>query len=148
MRTALRVFRRFQASSVTPAMADIPSVWRTLPQEQRATIVKDLDTKMTADWKTLSQDEKRASYYIYFGPHGPRDPQKTNTTTVFMGVAGVIAVAAGLSVLMRKGGQETPHTMTKEWQEKTNELMKAQKANPFSGIASPEYQGKGFIQSN
>ncbi len=37
--------------------------------------------------------------------------------------------------------------MTREWQEAANEKLKEQKANPFTGIYSEGYTGKGQIQS-
>jgi cytochrome c oxidase subunit 4 len=42
---------------------------------------------------------------------------------------------------------EKPKTISKEWEEATNEYMKEQKMNPISGIASEGYQGKGYVVS-
>lgn len=38
-------------------------------------------------------------------------------------------------------------TMTKEWQEASNEIALEQKQNPITGIASENYKGKGHVQS-
>jgi hypothetical protein len=38
-------------------------------------------------------------------------------------------------------------TMTKEWQEASNEIALEQKQNPITGIASDNYKGKGHVQS-
>ncbi|KAJ1498663.1 Cytochrome c oxidase subunit 5A [Coelomomyces lativittatus] len=40
-----------------------------------------------------------------------------------------------------------PRTMTREWQEATNEYMKEQKSNPLTGIASKDYKGRGYVTS-
>ncbi|KLO96831.1 Uncharacterized protein LW93_6038 [Fusarium fujikuroi] len=37
--------------------------------------------------------------------------------------------------------------MTQEYQEETNEFLKNQKSDPFTGITSPGYAGKGMVQS-
>lgn len=38
-------------------------------------------------------------------------------------------------------------TMTKEWQEASNEIALEQKQNPITGIASENYKGSGHVQS-
>lgn len=38
-------------------------------------------------------------------------------------------------------------TMTKEWQEASNQIAIKQKQNPITGISSENYQGKGHVQS-
>lgn len=37
--------------------------------------------------------------------------------------------------------------MTREYQEKTNELMKEQKVEPITGFAAEGYKGPGAVQS-
>lgn len=44
-------------------------------------------------------------------------------------------------------GQETPHTISKEWEEATNEYLKSQNSNPISGISSEGYKGTGYVVS-
>lgn len=39
-----------------------------------------------------------------------------------------------------------PHTMTKEWQEASNELLKKQNIEPITGVGSKGYKGKGMVQ--
>jgi cytochrome c oxidase subunit 4 len=48
---------------------------------------------------------------------------------------------------MRSFAGPAPHTMTREWQEQANEYLKEQRSDPFTGIASEGYKGKGQIQS-
>ncbi|RKP27654.1 cytochrome c oxidase subunit IV [Syncephalis pseudoplumigaleata] len=127
-------------------MANIASTWSNLTAEQRTTLEKQLDERMTADWKTLSAEEKKAAYYIAFGPHGPREPlhKPGFGVKVTGGVVAAIVASAALFSAIRTRAQETPHTMSKEWREQTDEYMRSQKANPITGIASEGYEGKGF----
>ncbi|KAJ3533648.1 hypothetical protein NM688_g7250 [Phlebia brevispora] len=60
-------------------------------------------------------------------------------------VAGLLALALGLNTLFRSQAPPPPKTMTKEWQEASNERALEQKMNPISGIASDDYKGKGFV---
>lgn len=48
----------------------------------------------------------------------------------------------------RQLGGEVPSTMTKEWQEASNEYARANKINPISGISSENYQGTGFVSGS
>ncbi|CEJ04145.1 Putative Cytochrome c oxidase subunit IV [Rhizopus microsporus] len=67
---------------------------------------------------------------------------------VFGGVSGVIAASAALFYVIRLNGQETPKTISKEWEEATNEYLKSQNSNPITGISSEGYKGKGYVTSN
>ncbi|KAJ2849453.1 cytochrome c oxidase [Coemansia brasiliensis] len=40
-----------------------------------------------------------------------------------------------------------PRTMTKEWQEASNEYARERNINPISGVSSEGYKGKGFVQN-
>ena len=66
-----------------------------------------------------------AAYWIAFGPHGPRaqDPPgegKKVALYTFIGIAASLAIFAGLRTMAKPA----PYTMTKEWQEATNEYLK------------------------
>lgn len=47
---------------------------------------------------------------------------------------------------IRLGGRPAPKTMSKEWQEASNEYLKEQKVEPVTGFAAEDYKGKGMIQ--
>ena len=66
------------------------------------------------------------AYYIAFGPHGPRRPPPPDEgRKVFFLSAAVIAAAVGVFSLTRLFANPVrPRTMTKEWQEATEEYMK------------------------
>jgi cytochrome c oxidase subunit 4 len=100
------------------------------------------------------------AYYVAFGPHGPRAPVNPPGTTVkiFTGVSALIGAAGLLYVGFRAIGTLSffpvydnvkffllkktlppvtapppPKTITKEWEEASNERAKELKINPISG---------------
>lgn len=130
------------------SLAEIPKTWDGLTTEQKNSISKALDNKMNGDWKSLTLEEKRAAYFISFGPHGARKPaDPSESRKVIVGLLLALAAATGISMVTTHYGKETPHTMNKEWQEKSNEYLRAQKADPITGISSPDYKGPGMVQS-
>ncbi|GAA5977473.1 hypothetical protein JCM11641_000974 [Rhodosporidiobolus odoratus] len=134
------------SSAVSPvSLSNIEASWKGLtPTEQEATF-KHLEELQKKDWKELSLDEKKASYYVAFGPHGPREPIQANAGTTVAGVAGAIAVGSVIFYLIRLGGSETPKTLSKEHQEAANEKLLEQKSDPFTGVSSKNYQGRGQV---
>ncbi|KAI8985809.1 cytochrome c oxidase subunit IV [Pilobolus umbonatus] len=142
---AARITRRNASTNV--AVQNIETRWKTLSTAEQNTIAKQLEEAQKADWKTLSLEEKKAAYYIAFGAHGPREPitKPGHNMKVLAGIGGVIAASAALFYAIRIGGQETPHTVSKEWQEATNEYLKSQNSNPVSGISSEGYKGTGYV---
>ncbi|GAA6064420.1 hypothetical protein JCM10212_001195 [Sporobolomyces blumeae] len=139
-------FARHASTSVAPvALNNIEASWKSLtPAEQEQTF-KHLEELQKKDWKELSLDEKKAAYYVAFGPHGPREPIKAEAGKTIAGVAAAVAVGGVLFFLLRKGGAETPKTVSKEWQEASNEMLKEQKSDPFTGVGSKDYKGKGQV---
>ncbi|GAA6009404.1 hypothetical protein JCM10207_003768 [Rhodosporidiobolus poonsookiae] len=134
------------SSAVSPvSLANIEASWKGLtPQEQEQTF-KHLEEIQKGDWKALSLDEKKAAYYVAFGPHGPREPIQADTGKTVAGVAAAVAVASVIFYTIRSGGSETPKTLSKEWQEASNERLVEQKSDPFTGVTSKDYKGKGQV---
>lgn len=66
------------------------------------------------------------AYYIAFGPHGPRRPPPPDEgRKVFFLTSAIIAAAVVVFSLTRIFANPVrPRTMTKEWQEATEEYMK------------------------
>ncbi|KAL1930515.1 hypothetical protein VTP01DRAFT_10677 [Rhizomucor pusillus] len=128
------------------SLQDIEPKWQTLPQAERDAVYKHLDELQTQDWKTLLAEEKRAAYFVAFGPHGPRRPltQPGHLWRVLAGVSGALAISSGIMYATRVGGAENPKTMSPEWREKTNEYLRSQNSNPITGISSKGYKGKGY----
>jgi len=102
---------------------------------EQSDLSRQLQARMQRPWAELTAAEKQAAYFIAFGNYGPRATLHPPgfQTQVFLKVTGLIGVAAAIFLLIRSFAPPPPHTMTKEWQEATNERMKEQKAEPISG---------------
>ncbi|KAK4250167.1 cytochrome c oxidase [Corynascus novoguineensis] len=131
-----------------PTLANIEKRWEGMPMQEQAELWMALRDRMKENWAELTLQEKKAAYFVAFGPHGPRalDPPGEGSK-----VALYTAIGLGFSLLLFAGirsfAKPPPHTMTKEWQEATNEYLKAQKSDPLTGLASEGYSGKGHVQS-
>jgi cytochrome c oxidase subunit 4 len=103
-----------------------------------------LRDRMKTDWKELTMQEKKAAYYIAFGPHGPRRPAPPDEgRNVFLLSSAVIAGAFAVFAFTRMFASPIrPRTMTKEWQEATEEYMKAQGTEPITGYKGMMVQSK------
>lgn len=123
----------------------IEASWKTLsPAEQEQTF-KALEELQKKDWKELTLDEKKAAYFVAFGPHGPREPilPPGSGAKTFGGVTAAVAVAGVLFYAVRSFGQEKPKTLTKEWQEASTEMAKEQKMDPFTVSRRPSETATG-----
>merc|ERR1712000_1478 len=131
-----------------PTLANIEKRWEGMPLQEQADLWMALRDRMQVNWKDLTLQEKKAAYWIAFGPHGPRavDPPGTNARVAWGVVAG-LAVSVGLFGLIRLAAKPVPYAMSQEYQEESNEFLKNQKSDPFTGITSPGYAGKGMVQS-
>ncbi|KAG8673463.1 hypothetical protein FPOAC1_006775 [Fusarium poae] len=154
-----------------PTLANIEKRWEGMPLQEQAELWMALRDRMQSNWTELTLQEKKAAeilrsqppqpnvsafsdgisacaYWIAFGPHGPRaeDPPGTNARIAW-GIFIGIAASVGLFGLVRLVAKPAPYTMTQEYQEETNEFLKNQKSDPFTGITSPGYAGKGMVQS-
>lgn len=79
------------------------------------------------------------AYWIAFGPHGPRaqDPPGTNAR-IFWGVFAGVAASVAIFGAIRLAAKPAPHTMTKEWQEASNEILKVSPRCPPSTCTSQQ----------
>ncbi|KAL1883050.1 hypothetical protein VTK73DRAFT_125 [Phialemonium thermophilum] len=131
-----------------PTLANIEKRWESLPLQEQAELWMALRDRMKENWADLTLHEKRAAYWIAFGPHGPRAvPPPDENKKVFFYTLAALGVSFALFAGIRAFAGPAPHTMTKEWQEASNEYLKGQKADPFTGISSEGYSGKGMVQS-
>ncbi|EPQ27294.1 uncharacterized protein PFL1_05217 [Pseudozyma flocculosa PF-1] len=137
---------KLQLSQVVP---NIEASWKNLSKEEQYGVFRQLEELQRKDWKELSVDEKKAAYFVSFGPHGPRKPitQPGQGAKTLGGVIGLIGATVGLFYWLRTLAAAPPRTMTKEWQEATNEKAIEEKLNPITGITSENYKGPGFVQS-
>ncbi|KAF6743820.1 cytochrome c oxidase subunit IV-domain-containing protein [Ephemerocybe angulata] len=131
------------------SLANIEAQWNGLSAEEQAAVHDALESVQAKDWKELSVDEKKAAYYVAFGPHGSRAPisHPGDSLKLWASVAGLVAAAGLLAIGVRQFANGPAPTMTKEWQEATNERALEMKLDPITGLASEGYKGKGFVQS-
>lgn len=62
------------------------------------------------------------AYWIAFGPHGPRaEPPKGEALKIFLKVAQLTAASVLVFYAIHYFAKPQPKTMSKEWQEATNE---------------------------
>ncbi|CAG8605413.1 1385_t:CDS:2, partial [Ambispora gerdemannii] len=125
--------RSASTTSSVPSLTNLETRWKTLSSEEQSTLTKQLVDLQKKDWHELSLDQKRAAYYVAFGPHGPREPRDEPNQGIKV-LAGV-TISVIVSVLLFKWsrhGIPTPRTFDKEWQEATNKLMREQNSNPIT----------------
>ncbi|CAI6014972.1 hypothetical protein V2G26_015071 [Clonostachys chloroleuca] len=131
-----------------PTLSNIEKRWEGMPLQEQADLWMALRDRMKGNWKELTVQEQKAAYWIAFGPHGPRtvDPPGT-TARMFWGIAAGLGVSVALFAAIRLAAKPAPHTMNKEWQEASNQILIEQKADPITGITSESYKGPGMVQS-
>ncbi|KAJ5894206.1 Cytochrome c oxidase polypeptide 5 [Penicillium taxi] len=131
-----------------PTLAGIEKRWEGLPPQEQAELWMSLRDRMKVDWHQLTLQEKKAAYWIAFGPHGPRtEYPKGEGLRVFFKTAQLTAAAVALFYGVHYFAKPWPKTMTKEWQEASNEYALSENINPLHGISKAGYSGAGFVQS-
>lgn len=131
-----------------PTLAGIEKRWEKMPPQEQAVLWMQLRDRMKVDWHEMTLQEKKVAWWISFGPHGPRaetPPGEWGRVFLYTGIGCAISVV--LFMFIHSFARPPPRTMTKEWQEATNEYLKAEKSNPIYGISSEGYSGKGYVQS-
>lgn len=75
------------------------------------------------------------AYFVSFGPHGPRRPitQPGQAMRTAVGVSALMGATAVVFFGMRHYASPPPKTMTKEYQEQTNEKAREENLNPITG---------------
>ncbi|KAG9040242.1 Cytochrome c oxidase subunit 5A [Tulasnella sp. JGI-2019a] len=128
-------------------VSNIEAQWANLSNKEQMEVYEQLLEVQKKDWKSMSLDEKKAAYYISFGPHGPRKPIDAPGAQwkIFMLTTGIVGAATAAFLLIRSDAPPAPKSMSKEWQLAANEKAKEEGSNPFTGIASEGYKGKGYV---
>jgi cytochrome c oxidase subunit 4 len=129
-----------------PTLANIEKRWEGMAPQEQAELWVALRDRMKVDWHQLTPMEKKAceihplslpscppvllltcflAYYIAFGPHGARsEPDPNEGWKVFGATAGMIVLCLGVYAGIRYFARDPPKTMSREWQEATNEYLK------------------------
>ncbi|KFY78891.1 hypothetical protein V499_02044 [Pseudogymnoascus sp. VKM F-103] len=131
-----------------PTLANIERRWEQMPPQEQADVWMALRDRMKTNWAELTLQEKKAAYWIAFGAHGPRAVAPPGEGWKVLGytLAGIV-VSFGLFAGVRSFARGPPATMTKEYQEASNEYLLAQNSDPISGLSSEGYKGPGMVQS-
>ncbi|KAJ7454860.1 cytochrome c oxidase subunit IV-domain-containing protein [Mycena latifolia] len=130
-------------------LSNIEAQWALLSPDEKSSVADQLEELQKRDWKLLSGDEKKAAYFVAFGPHGRRKPihEKGDGFRIFGSTLALLGVSGLLFFAIRAASPPPPKSMSKEWQEAMNERAIEQKMNPITGISSEGYKGKGFVTS-
>ncbi|KAF2840315.1 COX4-domain-containing protein [Patellaria atrata CBS 101060] len=131
-----------------PTLANIEKRWEGMPPQEQADLWMQLRDRMKADWHELTLAEKKAAYWIAFGPHGPRaeaPPGETRKVILYT-FAGVF-VSFIVFATTRHFAGPPPRSMTKEWQEATEEYMRENKMEPITGYKGMMVQSPLKAQS-
>ncbi|KAI9053959.1 hypothetical protein LZ554_002903 [Drepanopeziza brunnea f. sp. 'monogermtubi'] len=147
-RQTATVQKRSAHAVSNPTLANIEKRWETMPPQEQADLWMALRDRMKVNWAEMTLQEKKAAYYIAFGAHGPRaEPEPNEGWKVFGYTCAGIGVSAVLFGIIRFFAKGSPSTMNKEYQEATNEYLRAQNSEPISGLSSEGYVGPGMVQS-
>ncbi|KAJ2910531.1 cytochrome c oxidase [Coemansia aciculifera] len=149
VRSAQLSGRRLQSTVAVPGATQVEQSFIALPKEDQKKVITDLSEIMKQDWTKISMEDKRALYFVTYGPHNSRRPhvKPGDNMKVFGGVVATVVLAWVMSSLARSYAPKS-RTLTKEWQEESNRIAKEKKINPIHGISSEGYTGKGFVQSD
>ncbi|KAJ6516423.1 COX4, subunit IV of cytochrome c oxidase [Mycena sanguinolenta] len=130
-------------------LSNIEAQWALLSPDEKSSVAEQLEELQKRDWKLLSSDEKKAAYYVAFGPHGRRTPihAKGDGFRIILGTTACVGAAGVLFFVIRHRSPAPPQSMSPEWQQAMNERAIEQKMNPITGITSEGYKGTGFVQS-
>ncbi|KAL6301828.1 COX4, subunit IV of cytochrome c oxidase, partial [Sparassis latifolia] len=136
------------SSQAVVPLSNVEAQWERLSSDEQLVIHQQLEEIQKKDWKTLSIDEKKAAYYVAFGPHGPRTPVSPpgESLKVFLYTMAGIATSGALFYATKALAAPPPKTITKEWEEAMNQRAIEQKMNPITGITSEGYKGPTFVQ--
>lgn len=134
----------------TPTLINIEKRWEFMPAEEREDIVHQLTERQKSTWSDLTLAEKQAAWYISYGAWGPRKPVHNpgDQTKIFVGIGiGLAASLAifGICVILQPADNPALRTQSLEWQEKSNEILKALGANPFTTYNQIQSPSKGAL---
>ncbi|KAJ3154071.1 Cytochrome c oxidase subunit 5A [Geranomyces michiganensis] len=123
------------SAAIAPAaLAQIETRWAKLPECEQGAIADALAVKQKGDWKNMSLEEKRAAYWIAYGPYGARSPRDPAMKwKVLLWSATFSAAAVGIWAYWTSAVVPELRTQTPEWQEETERRSIELKQNPFTG---------------
>ncbi|KAI5194851.1 hypothetical protein E4T38_09368 [Aureobasidium subglaciale] len=149
LRSSVRATQTRRAHAISnPTLANIEKRWEAMPPQEQADLWMALRDRMKVDWTEMTLQEKKAAYWIAFGPHGPRSQTPPGEgKQVFWYTMGGLGVTAVLFFGIRAGARGSPGTMTKEYQEASDAYLKENNVEPITGISAEDYKGGFMVQS-
>ncbi|KAH3670351.1 hypothetical protein WICMUC_004847 [Wickerhamomyces mucosus] len=133
--TRLSSVRFAQTHAISNAsIVELEKRWESLPSNDQQEIVGQLSERQKLPWGELTQAEKRAAWYVSYGAWGPRRPihPKGEAGKITTGVLIGLGVSLSIFLTIRAFAPEPPKTLTREWQEASDEYLKSKNANPWS----------------
>ncbi|KAK9457161.1 cytochrome c oxidase subunit IV-domain-containing protein [Dipodascopsis uninucleata] len=118
----------------TPLISKLPERWDSMPVEEQVEITGKIWERQKAPWTDLTLDEKRASFFISYGPWGPRKPMH-KPGDGYRIVGGIILGLAATTILFaiaRSFAAPDPKTLNKEWQAASDKLYHDGYTEPFN----------------
>jgi cytochrome c oxidase subunit 4 len=78
---------------------------------------------------------RATAYFVAFGPHGPRRPPPPDEgrKVLFITLGCIFTAFAVFGTTRMFASPIRPRTMTKEWQEASEEYLKSQGSEPITG---------------
>ncbi|KAL9022128.1 MAG: hypothetical protein Q9185_000746 [Variospora sp. 1 TL-2023] len=120
-----------------PTLAGIEKRWEAMPPQEQADLWMALRDRMKTNWHEMTLQEKKAAYWIAFGPYGPRAlPPPGEGKWVFWNTMLAVGVAAVIFAITRQLARPAPKTMNAQYQAMTNEYLKVGIRACFSSTLS------------
>lgn len=127
-------------------LVEIEEKWEQLPANYRLAIIEKIHERMKGDWNEMTMDEKKAAWWVAYGEFGIRRPPPPGFYwRVFGGTLLTISGGIGLFALTRQFAEPFPDTISREYQEATNKMLREYNADPITGISSENYNGPGHV---
>ncbi|KAJ3058761.1 Cytochrome c oxidase subunit 5A [Podochytrium sp. JEL0797] len=130
--------RAFTTRASSASIAQIETRWGKLPEAEQGAIADRLAVAEKGDWKQMSNEEKRAAYYIAYGDHGARNQRDPNLTKAVMAWSSVFVVLAVGMYSWWETQKPVLRTMTPEWKAAEDARAIELKQNPFQGAYAAE----------
>lgn len=91
--------RRYQASNPeVPVLMALEKRWHKMDAVDQDNIVQYLADKSRGDWHDLTAEEKKAIWFVNYGPYGPRSTEPDDPGRIYSNFAKAIAgIIIGIS---------------------------------------------------
>ncbi|KAI9023264.1 cytochrome c oxidase subunit IV family [Hyaloraphidium curvatum] len=131
-RVAPRPAARAASTVSDAALVGLEARWGRLPECEQAAVAEKLLEKQKGDWRKMTQEEKRAAYFIAYGPHSSRAPEDPSLNQrVYSTVAFIMAVSGGIWYYWFTH-RTLPETMSPEGVAELQRIIEEDNAEPIT----------------